>query len=339
VFGIWDYIKNSGEFPSSKCWAMNWVGMMTGKRGSRRLLGDHVLTQLDLESGGRFNDAVAIGGWTMDDHVPEGFNRPDVEPTVFNPVPEVYNIPLRSLYSRNIPNLFMAGRNISATHMAYTSTRVQATCSVIGQAVGTAAGQCIKTGITPRELASNASHLTRLQQALIRDDQTIKGVQGNDPADHARSAHITASGEIGAAKATLIQDGFIRDIPDKKGFPVEYHHWAAELPAWIQLDWDESKQIREIQLTFDTGFQRDLYVPDVPEEASVNNLRSPQPETVRDYTITVGGKVLASVSKNYQRVNRLRFDPIETKSLRVDVTAVNGIGVGEARIFEIRCYS
>ena len=74
-------------------------------------------------------------------------------------------------------------------------------------------------------------------------------------------------------------------------------------------------------------------------EARVSNLRSPQPETVRDYTITAGGKVLASVSKNYQRVNRLSFDPTETKSLRVDVQAVNGIGVGEARIFDIRCYS
>jgi hypothetical protein len=275
----------------------------------------------------------------MDNHVVQGFNRPDMPPTVYNPVPEVYNIPLRSLYSRNISNLFMAGRNISATHMAYTSLRVMATCAVIGQAVGTAAAQCIETGITPRELASNASHLTRLQQALIRDDQTIKGVQGNDPADHARSARVTASGEIGAAKATLIQDGFIRDIPDKKGFPIEYHHWAAELPAWIQLDWDESKEIREIQLTFDTGFHRDLRVPSDPAKASVDNLRSAQPETVRDYTITAGGKVLAAVTKNYQRVNRLRFDPLETKSLRVNVTAVNGNGVREAHIFEIRCYS
>lgn len=338
VFGIWDYIKNSGGFPSSQCWAMYWVGMMTGKRGSRRLLGDYIMTQLDVENGGRFNDAVAIGGWTMDNHVPEGFNRPDLEPTVFNPVPGVYNIPLRSLYSRNISNLFMAGRNISTTHIVYTSTRLMATASVMGQAVGTAAAQCIKTGITPRELASDASHLTLLQQALIRDDQTIKGMQGNDPADHARSAHITASGEIGAAKAALIQDGFIRDIPDNKGFPVEYHHWAAELPAWIQFDWDEPRQIREIQLTFDTGFQRELALR-VEGEARVSNLRSPQPETVRDYTITAGGKVLASVSKNYQRVNRLSFDPTETKSLRVDVQAVNGIGVGEARIFDIRCYS
>ena len=74
-------------------------------------------------------------------------------------------------------------------------------------------------------------------------------------------------------------------------------------------------------------------------DTSLNNLRSPQPETVRDYTITAGGIVLATVSKNYHWVNRLRFDPIETKSLRVDVIAANGNGVGAAHIFEIRCYS
>ena len=173
---------------------MYWVGMMTGKRGSRRLLGDYIMTQLDVENGGRFNDAVAIGGWTMDNHVPEGFNRPDLEPTVFNPVPGVYNIPLRSLYSRNISNLFMAGRNISTTHIVYTSTRLMATASVMGQAVGTAAAQCIKTGITPRELASDASHLTLLQQALIRDDQTIKGMQGNDP----RTTHVRRTSRLPA---------------------------------------------------------------------------------------------------------------------------------------------
>jgi len=109
VMGVWDYIKNSGDFPDSRYWAMDWVGMMPGKRGSRRLLGDYILRQQDLMAGS-FPDAVAIGGWPMDGHPPEGFDRPDLPPnTVLRP-PEVYDIPLRSLYSRNLANLWMAGR-------------------------------------------------------------------------------------------------------------------------------------------------------------------------------------------------------------------------------------
>ncbi|MBC8164545.1 MAG: FAD-dependent oxidoreductase, partial [Bryobacteraceae bacterium] len=138
TMGVWDYIKNSGEFPDSANWALNWVGMMPGKRGSRRLVGDHVLTQHDLLKG-KFEDAVAIGGWPLDDHPPGGFDRPDLKPnTVIRP-DEVYDIPLRTLYSRNVSNLMMAGRNISATHAAFTSARVMATCATIGQAVGSAA--------------------------------------------------------------------------------------------------------------------------------------------------------------------------------------------------------
>ena len=76
--GVWDYIKNSGDLPDSANWALDWVGMMPGKRGSRRLVGDHMLTQHDLLKGD-FEDAVAIGGWPMDDHPPGGFDRPDLQ--------------------------------------------------------------------------------------------------------------------------------------------------------------------------------------------------------------------------------------------------------------------
>ena len=180
VMGVWDYIKNSGDFPDSTHWAMDWVGMMPGKRGSRRLLGDYILKQQDLMQGS-FPDAVAIGGWAMDGHPPEGFDRPDLPPnTVLRP-PEVYDIPLRSLYSRNVSNLLMAGRNISASYVAFTSARVMATCAVEGQAIGTAAAQCVEAGMLPRELARDATQVAKLRQTLLRDDQTIKGLTNQDP--------------------------------------------------------------------------------------------------------------------------------------------------------------
>lgn len=335
TLGVWDYIKNSGDFPDSANWGMDWIGMMPGKRGSRRLLGDHILTQQDLFAG-KFEDAVAIGGWPLDDHPPAGFDKPELKPNVAIRTPEVYNIPLRALYSRNVRNLFMAGRNISATHVAFTSARVMATCAVIGQAAGAAAAQCVEKSITPRALAADAKQVRRLQQTLLRDDQTIKGMGNEDALDHARTARVSASGELGKAKAALVIDGHTRDIPDAHGDPVEFHHWEGQLPAWLQLDWPEAKQIREIQLTFDTGFKRELTLS-AQDSVSAHVIREPQPETVRDYRVKAGDKVLVSVNGNHQRLNRHRFEPIRTNSLRVEVDAANG--GDEARIFEIRCYS
>jgi hypothetical protein len=327
VMGVWDYIKNSGDFPDSRYWGMDWVGMMPGKRGSRRLLGDHILTQQDLMKGG-FPDAVAIGGWPMDAHPPEGFDRSDLPPNTVARPPEVYDIPLRSLYSRNIANLFMAGRNISASYVAFTSSRVMATCAVIGQAVGTAAAQCAKSGITPRELARDSGRVSKLQQTLLRDDQTIKGRVNQDPADLARTAKVTASSEEGAPR---IVDGMTRDIPDG-----EVHHWAATLPAWIELTWPQPQRIRHVQITFDSGFQRQLTLS-AQETQNINLVRAPQPETVRDYKLTVGDRTLAEVKGNFQRINRHQFEPVETRSLRLEILATNGDRL--ARIFEIRCYA
>ena len=143
VLGVWDFIKNSGKHPTSANWAMDWVGMLPGKREARRLVGDHILTQNDLMGlNGDFEDAVCIGGWNLDDHPPSGFDDPNKPPFASIRLKEVYNVPLRSLYSKNVKNLMMAGRNVSASHVAFTSLRVMGTCSVEGQATGTAAALC-----------------------------------------------------------------------------------------------------------------------------------------------------------------------------------------------------
>jgi hypothetical protein len=267
----------------------------------------------------------------MDAHPPEGFDRPDLPPnTVLRP-PEVYDVPLRSLYSRNIANLFMAGRNISASYVAFTSARVMATCAVEGQAIGTAAAQCIESRVMPRELARDAGQVTRLQQTLLRDDQTIKGRRNEDPLDLARGAEVTAS----AGTGSLVLDGFTRDVPDRRGDPAEVHKWSAPLPAWIELRWAKPRRIRSVQITFDSGFKRQLTLS-AQESQNVNLLRAPQPETVRDYRVLCGDRVVAQVTGNFQRLRRHGFEAVETDRVRVEVTATNG--EAEARIFEIRCY-
>lgn len=333
VTGVWDYIKNSGNHPDSANWALDWVGMMPGKRGSRRVVGDHLLTEHDLLRG-TFDDAVAMGGWPMDDHPPGGFDRPDLPPNTVLRTPEVFNIPLRSLYSKNIPNLWMAGRNISATHAAFTSTRVMATCACIGQAVGTAITHCLDQKLTPRQLAQDRQRVERLQQALLRDDQSLRGVRNQDAADLARQATIEASGELPHAPAKNVIDGWVRDIPGK-----EIHQWQARLAAegaWLELRWPRPVTLREVQLTFDTGFQRELTLTS-SDGANKGIIRAPQPETVRDYRLLAGQRELAKVEGNHQRLNRHKFEPVTTDRLRVHITATNGSDL--ARLFEVRCYS
>jgi hypothetical protein len=318
--------------------------MMPGRRGSRRVIGDYILTQHDLEKG-RHEDAVAVGGWPMDDHPPGGFDRSDLAPNVAIKPPEVYDIPLRSLYSKNVPNLMLAGRNISASHVAFTSARVMATCSVIGQAVGAAAAHCVEHGLAPRELAHNADHLQLLRQNLLRDDQTIKGMRNQDPHDLARLASVNASRELPIAKASNIIDGYTRNIPDNHGKRVEIHYWAATLdeqkPEWIELRGDQPQSISQIQITFDSGFQRELTLS-ASDSVNVNIVRGAQPETVKAYSLSYlspsgTNAPLIEINDNYQRVRRHRFDKFEASAIRCQVTSTNG--AEEARIFEIRCYA
>ncbi len=345
VMGVWDYIKNSGDHPNSRRWALDWVGMVPGKRESRRLVGDSTLKQQDLEDGGHFEDAVAIGGWPMDDHPPGGFDRADLAPAQQIRTKEVFNIPYSTLYSRNIENLMMAGRNASATHVAFSSTRVMATCAVLGQAAGTAAAQCVKEGVTPRKIRQEKPRLARLQQALLRDDQTIMRVKNEDPLDLARTATAEASGHEEGREAAKVLNGMVRDIPKTANSPLAFHHWAASMgagPVWIELSWKQPQPVGWVQLTFDTGFQRELTLT-ANDSMTRTIIRAPQPETVRDYEVQVkrpgasAYETVAKVEGNHQRLNRVAFEARPAERLRVLISKTNGDPL--ARVFEIRAYA
>ncbi len=340
LLGVWDYVKNSGDHPSSANWAFDWVGMVPGKRGSRRMIGDYTLTENDcMGKNGDPVDGVCIGGWAMDDHPPGGFDRSDLRPNTVKPPPFPYNIPLRCLYSRRVPNLFMAGRNISASHVAFTSARVMATCSVIGQAAGTAAAYCKDHNILPRELASDKERMAELRQILLRDDQTIRNACNEDPKDLAREAEVNSQDELAEAAAEHILNGFVRDLPGKTA-----NAWVAPMReggVWVQLEWKQPRTISQVQLTFDTGFQRALTLTH-QDDFNAKMIRAAQPETVRDYELIAtdaNGKqtTLAKVTGNHQRLNRHTFQPVEVKTLRLLVMATNGSKL--ASVFEIRCYA
>ncbi len=182
VYGVWDYIKNSGDFEDVDDLTLEWVGTIPGKRESRRFEGEYKLRQQDIVEQRSFPDAVAFGGWALDLHPAEGIYS-DLPGCSQWHAKGVYQIPFRSFVSKDIDNLFLAGRIISTTHVAFSSSRVMATCAHGAQAVGMAASQVLGKSLTPKELLKE-SHIRELQQALNLNGQSIPRIpleKSNDP--------------------------------------------------------------------------------------------------------------------------------------------------------------
>ena len=198
AYGVWHHIKNSGQFPEAETLTLEWVGTIPGKRESRRFEGDAMLTQQDIVEQRRHADAVSFGGWAIDLHPADGVYSAQPGCQQWH-AKGVFQIPFRAMYSRNITNLFLAGRIISASHIAFGSTRVMATCAHGGQAVGMAAALCLRDGLKPRDLLA-APRMAELQRELLRRGQFIPGVALDDPADLARTAQITATSELKLAE-------------------------------------------------------------------------------------------------------------------------------------------
>jgi len=167
AYGFWDKIKNDSDIKDREKWKLEFIGFLPAKRESRRLIGPYILTQTDVRNGGHFDDNIAYGGWGLDDHDPRGFYHQGA-PNEYGKVPDVYGIPYRCLYSANVENLMFAGRNISTTHAALSSTRVMMTCAVLGQAAGEGAAVAVEYEATPQGVYD--FYLDELQQRLLRSD-------------------------------------------------------------------------------------------------------------------------------------------------------------------------
>ena len=219
VYGVWDHIKNSGEFPEAETMTLEWVGHIPGKRESRRFEGDYMIRQQDVIDQAHFEDAVAHGGWAIDLHPADGVYSEKPGCTQWHSK-GVYGIPYRCYYSHNISNLFLAGRIISATHVAFGSTRVMATCGAGGQAVGTAAALCQKHGCSPRDL-SEGEKLSELQAALQCQGQFLPGITDQDSEDLARSAEITTSSELSLDHLTSCDEWRPLDVSAAMLLPLQ----------------------------------------------------------------------------------------------------------------------
>lgn len=244
AFGIWDHIKNRDQHGADN-WQLEWVGFLPGKRESRRYIGDYILTQNDIRAEGRFDDLVAYGGWPMDDHHPAGMKFKG-DPTEFHSTPAPYGIPYRCLYSRNIGNLMFAGRNVSVTHAALSSTRVMATCSVIGQAVGSAAAIAVHESLTPREVGQQ--RIVQLQQQLMEDDCYLPW-QVRPVSALTREAVIEASG----TGADFLRNGIGRVVDGKT------NSWQAGCGDQVLYAWDTVRKIKMFRAVFDSNLSRGTF--------------------------------------------------------------------------------
>ena len=334
VMGIWNHIKNSGRHDAESL-ALEWIGKVPGRRESRRFMGDHILTQGDIDGQVLFEDRVAYGGWWLDQHPPGGVY--DVEPPCDKPpFNGIYSVPLRSLYSRNVGNLLFAGRHISTTHVAHSSTRVMRTLSVIGQASGTAAAMCVSRNGLPREVAKG--HIGELQQQLLRDDAYLIGLANQDPTDLARGGKASATSEwtpsTEGAEAFGHSDFSAANVLSGIGRPEEgksSNLWvsdpAAGLPQELTVELPEPAEIAQIDVRFDTRLD-ELYFD------------APPTECVRDYTIEVrtDGKwrQVHAEEGNYHRHRIHDIAPVRGDAVKLSVQATNG--APSARVYEVRAY-
>jgi hypothetical protein len=340
TLGIWNHIKNGpgAEKFKAECWALDWIGFLPGKRESRRFVGRYVLTERDILESREFPDAIAYGGWSLDLHPPEGVDAPGKEPCVQHPVPHLYDIPLDACVARDLENLMFAGRNISATHVAFSSTRVMATCAVVGQGVGTAAAHAVLT----ESALGDPETMVPIQHRLLEDDayligrRTVPGLVA--------MARITASSGDGEA----IRSGQTRSVHGSVGAPltrnaVGSHRWSSDpskgLPASLTMEWDEPVSVKSVQLVFDTGLHRHLTLSHHDGYTAKMGWGAAQPETVRDYEIEgfVDGewRTLVEVTGNYQRLRRHGLaGALKLTALRTVVHATNGLD--HARVMELR---
>ncbi len=331
VYGVWDHLKNGGEHGAEN-YDLEWVGMVPGIRESRRLVGDYLLNENDILANRVFPDAVAYGGWPVDNHAPRGLFDFDRMPASVYEFKGLYTIPYRCYYTQGIANLFMAGRSISATKLGMASTRVMGTCAVGGQAAGTAAALAVRHECDAREVGQ---HIGELQQTLLRNDCYIPGYRNEDALDLARSASIRASSECPGSEAANVINGVARSVGG------DTNVWQAQgQAAELSLAWDTAVRVGQVRLTFDQNLSQSLRIS-LSEKYIAQQEKGVPARLVRDYDVLLWhqDEMVASqaVRGNHQRQNILDWDAVLCDRITVAIHATNGFV--HARVYEVRVYA
>ena len=248
--GMWNYAKNHNPntIARNRYRELVWLNYVPGVRESRRLMGDYIMTQNDFDKQIVHPDTIGFTDWGIDVHHPEGFWVRG------NDCIHVYHgrrvsIPYRSLYSKNIANLFIAGRCHSVTHIALGATRVMRPMMLTGQAAGTAAVIAVENKTSPRGIYK--SHIAELQQRLLKDGCYLIGVKNADQADLALGAKLTASSSEKNMPPEKVINGYSRIVaPDRNAWTPEKD---AKGPHMIELRLASKQPISSVHVTFEKG--------------------------------------------------------------------------------------
>ena len=319
AYGVWEYMKNN---PDGRCkgYELDWIGSLPGKRESTRYVGPHILTQDDITSGGHFEDVVAYGGWTLDNHNPEGFFARGLASTEHK-IGQGFGIPFDCLYSVNVPNLMFAGRDISATHMGLSATRVMATCALLGQAVGTAASVAVREGVLPADIRKDCISEV---QAMLEDDDCLLPYRWRKPSALTMAAKA-------APEFEALRNGIDRE------WDGEDNGVHVPVGSYAEYSWKKPVKISEVRLVFDSDFKvKSKRMRKF--EATTERVQMPS-EMARDFEIQVRvkkeWKTVATVSDNWKRLVRVGFDSVSADAIRVIPTSTWGAETAHIFAFDV----
>lgn len=312
AFGIWDHIKNQGRHKDAENWAIDWIGFLPGKRESRRFVGQYIMNQEDIENGTSFEDAVAYGGWPLDDHHPEGiYYSGDGCTQIY--VAKSYGIPYRSLVAKRIENLGFAGRNISVTHTALSSTRVMATCAIMGQSLGTAAAMAVQHGCLLKEVDVHA-----LQQQLLYDDCYIPGIR----------REVSALTKAARTNAEILRSGIDRETDG-----TTCNQYIGGKNEKVYYRYTEPVYISEVRIIFNSRLEREY--DNMPASYPLVQPDYKMPETlVKKFQLYIrteeGTSLLYETDANFKRMVKI---PVNRMAEEVILIPEETWGDEKIRIF------
>ncbi len=296
AYGAWDLIKNHPEGLAHN-WELEWIGSLPGKRENLRYCGDIILTQNDIEAEGRFEDIVCHGGWSMDDHHPDAIYHKG-KPTIFHPAPSPYGIPYRSLYSKDLDNLFCAGRNISATHMAMSSTRVMGTTAVMGQAVGSAVVIAMRRKLNTRGVYNEG--IKDLQEHLQNHDQYLPWSSRKCVASSINGNSIGNTESI-----DILHNGIERNLNE-----TDNGIWL-ETEQHIGWEFPGKQMIKTIRIISDSDFSRVKRMPcSFPKKENIAHMPAHMIKSA-DIEVLDQNKNwthYTSISNNFHRLIQIKID-------------------------------
>ncbi len=337
AYGVWEYMKNHPD-GRAKDYDLDWIGSIPAKRESTRYVAPYTLTQDDVVSGGHFEDVVAYGGWTLDDHNPNGFMNKGLASTEYI-VNQGYGIPYDCLYSVNVPNLMFAGRDISTSHMAFSGIRVMATCALIGQAVGTAADMIIDKGTTPAGLRKD--YIAELQDVLEDDDCML-------PYRWRKVSPLTLSAK------TTPENEPMRNGIDREWNGEDNGVYAAPGEVNLTYTWEKPVTVSNVRFIFDSDLKvrgkrmRKLEatterMPMPSEMVKAFKVQVRVPATTRkDRKLNAADpaagewQTVAEVKDNFRRLVKLSFDSVQTDAVRIVVDETWGAEKAHIFAFDVK---